>query len=244
MCLGCLYVAEDYYGRIVDLSRKVLEGEVDPLDIDISTLVKTIGEVDVDRLPLEVFKRDVEALRGLALILSMQKERIRASLEGFRLDSLLVKTVLLSLDVDELAGLITHVYRPPVEISYFDEALLGEALAYFNSIRRFELPPLDREAREVEAEPFIEEDIRREMEALHKRLLDESKGDWLDYWDVVSDDVFKAYLISLLASEGLVDIRVDRIEDRIYIRPLREPRRFVDPVSLPVVIRRGGEEAS
>ncbi len=233
-------MSREYYDRIIDLSRKVVEGAIDPLDVDISTLLDFIRQVDIEGVDLDLLKRDVEAVKGLAVILSIQKERIRNSIEGFRLDQLLVKTALLALNLEELYSIVRSVYRPPVEVYEMDPSLLGDALTYFRSIRRFELDVGGGREAWVEGDPLIEADVRDEMFRLHRDLLAKYGGDWIEYASVVDGDVYKAYIISLLASEGYVDIYVDRVGERVFIRVLRERRRFINPVSIPLVVRDGG----
>lgn len=230
---------EEIYGRIVDLASRVARGELDPLEVEISTLLSRIEEVDIERLPVEVFRQDVEAIHGLALILAMQKDRIKASLEGLSLDALLVKTVILSLGVEELAGLLMSIYRPVSEVSVMTEEYLAEALAYFRSVVRLS-GPLGSEPVEVEPEIFEEEDIRRDMEELWRTLLDRYGEEWIVYDEVVGGDVYRAYLVSHLVTEGYMDMRVDRVAGEVFIQPLRRRRELRNPVSLPVVVRRGG----
>jgi len=224
---------EEIYGRIVDLASRVARGELDPLEVEISTLLSRIEEVDIERLPVEVFRQDVEAIHGLALILAMQ------TLEGLSLDALLVKTVILSLGVEELAGLLMSIYRPVSEVSVMTEEYLAEALAYFRSVVRLS-GPLGSEPVEVEPEIFEEEDIRRDMEELWRTLLDRYGEEWIVYDEVVGGDVYRAYLVSHLVTEGYMDMRVDRVAGEVFIQPLRRRRELRNPVSLPVVVRRGG----
>ena len=230
---------EEIYGRIVDLASRVARGELDPLEVEISTLLERIEEVDIERLPVEVFRQDVEAIHGLALILAMQKDRIKASLEGLSLDALLVKTIILSLGVEELAGLLRAIHRPVADVSVMTEEYLAEALAYFRSVVR---PGglASGEPVEVEPEIFPEEDIRRDMEEMWRDLLEKYGEDWIAYGEVVRGDVYRAYLVSHLVTEGYMDMRMDRVAGEAYIRPLRRRRELRNPASLPVVVRRGG----
>ena len=231
----------EIYDRIVDLSRKVVKGEIDPLDLEISSLVSMLSKIDVDKLPYELFMRDVEALNGLSIILYYQKDSLRRVLEGLRIDSVFIKTILLSLDIRQLESLARKMLRPPAEISVLSNDDIVESLVYFKNIRRispeFRDIPVNIEGVDVP----IEEDIRKEMLKMYRDLKDRYGSEPIDYSLLVKDNpIYKAYLLSILASEGYIDIRHDRVRDRIFVNVNDPPRRHKNPVSLPIVVSKYG----
>ncbi len=232
----------EVYNRIIDLAKKVVKGEVDPLDLDLSNLVKMFSSVDVNRLPYELFLKDVEALNGLSLILYYQKDSLRKILEGLKIDAIYVKTLLLSMSIDELEKIFMDMYRPPIDLSSMGNHFIIDSLIYFKNIRRLRLD-LERVPVNIrEVEIHVEEDIRKEMFKLYEYLRDRYGYEEVEYGEVIRDDPpFKAYLISILASEGYIGIRHDRVNDVIYIRLFEKPRRPKNPVSLPIVVSRYGD---
>ena len=236
----------EVYGRIKSLSKMVVKGDVDPLNIDISTLVELFSKIDVERLPIELFMEDVDALNGLSLVLHYQKETIKRYLEGLKIDEMIVKTAILSLDIEALASIIDKLYRPPVDTSSIDNDFILESLLHFKNIERLRFEFTDKPVEIGSVDIPVEEDIRREMEVFHKRVLEESGGDWVRYGDLLGDKpILNSYLISLLASEGYLLIKVDRMSGEIFVKALDEKREFVNPISIPIVVSRGGygEEA-
>ncbi|HIE36983.1 TPA: hypothetical protein EYP83_02345 [Candidatus Geothermarchaeota archaeon] len=227
----------DVYSRIKSLSKMVLEGSLDPLDIDISMFIDLLSKVDVDRLPIELFMEDVEALNGLSQILKYQKEAIIRYLEGLKLDELIVKTAILSLDIDGLSEIVRRIYRPSADISTIDNDFIVKSLLYFKNIRRLKREFTDRLVEIDSIDIPIEEDIRKHMDILYKRLLETSKDEWVNYKDILLDKpILNSYLISLLASEGYLIIRVDRISGEVYVKPLSKKVNIVNPVSIPIVV--------
>lgn len=231
----------EIYDRIKSLSKMVLEGHLDPLDIDISTFVDLLSKVNVKRLPIELFIEDVEALNGLSLILKYQKEAVIRYLEGLKLDELLVKTAILSLDIDGLSEIIRKIYRPSADISTIDNDFIMESLIYFKNIRRLERDFIDRPIEIDSVDIPIEEDIRRHMDIFYKRLLKVAGNGWIKYKDILIDKpILNSYLISLLASEGYLIIRIDRISGEIYVKPLINKIGLINPVSMAIVVNRYG----
>lgn len=227
----------DVYSRIKSLSKMVLEGSLDPLDIDISMFIDLLSKVDVNRLPIELFMEDVEALNGLSQILKYQKEAIIRYLEGLKLDELIVKTAILSLDIDGLSEIVRRIYRPSADISTIDNDFIVKSLLYFKNIRRLKREFTDRLVEIDSIDLPIEEDIRKHMDILYKRLLETSKDEWVNYKDILLDKpILNSYLISLLASEGYLIIRVDRISGEVYVKPLSKKVNIVNPVSIPIVV--------
>ncbi len=231
----------EVYGRIKSLSKMVVNGDVDPLNIDISTLVELFSKIDVERLPMELFMEDVDALNGLSLVLHYQKETIKRYLEGLKIDEMLVKTAILSLDIEALASIVNRLYRPPIDVSSIDNEYILESLLHFKNIERLRFEFTDKPVEIGSVDVPVEEDIRREMEAFHRRVLEESGGEWVRYEDLLGDKpILNSYLISLLASEGYFIIKVDRMSGDIFVKALAERREFVNPVSIPIVVSRGG----
>ncbi len=228
---------KEVYGRIKHLSKMVVNGEVDPLDIDITTLVKLISQVDVDRLPINLFMEDVDALNGLSIVLYHQKEYIKRYLEGLKLDEMLVKTAILTLSLEELASILNRIYRPPAEVSNIDNDFIYEFLLYFKNLRRLEHEFSDKPIQLDHVEYPIEEDVRKEMERLWRHLLSKYRDKWVEYYEVVKENpVFTSYLISLLASEGYILLVKDRISGKVMIKPMPNKIEFRNPVSIPVVV--------
>jgi len=232
----------EVYGRIKSLSKMVVKGDVDPLNIDISTLVELFSKIDVDRLPIELFMEDVDALNGLSLVLYYQKETIKRYLEGLKIDEMIVKTAILSLDIDALTSVIERLYRPPVDASTIDNEFILESLLHFKNIERLRFEFTDKPVEIDSVDIPIEEDIRREMEEFHGRLLEESGGRWVMYRDLLGDKpIFNSYLISLLSSEGYLLLKVDRMSGEVYVKALPQKHDFVNPISIPIVVSRGGD---
>lgn len=231
----------EVYGRIKSLSKMVVKGEVDPLNIDISTIIELFSKIDVRRLPIELFMEDVDALNGLSLILHYQKESIKRYLEGLKIDEVIVKTALLSLDIEALASIIDKLYRPPVDISNIDNDFILESLLHFKNIEKLRIEFADKTVEIGSIDIPVEEDIRKEMKTLHRKILEESGGEWVRYEDLLGDKpILNSYLISLLASEGYLLIKIDRASGRILVKALTEKHQFINPISIPIVVGRDG----
>lgn len=243
---------EELYDRILDLAIKVSEGIIDPFDVDVGRFIRQLAR---NRRFLELgysyLIKDIRALNGLVAILEAQGRSLRRRGLGLYLDKMLLKLRIYKMSLDDLANVFIHSWRPVVEMETINIEALKEALFYFNSLKDLESRRLKFEelteflGEGVEPKLFIEPRvIRRLMMNLLEELRIRSGGDYIDYDNFIrgGDPVERAYILSFLISDGWVDVRVNRLEEKIFIRPRDRRVEIRRPSSLAVVVNREERE--
>ncbi len=238
----------ELYERIIDLAIGVAEGRIDPFDVDVGKFLDRLSGLDIDPEFTDLLMLDVRALHGLVTILEAQSRRLRDRGYGLYLNRLLIRMAVEKLGVDELVNVLSASWRPIMELEYMDKDLLDEAFTYYLNLvdlaLRSRLVPSFREvALDISAELFNEPiDLEVFVEGLKRELMEFSKGEFIDYFDFIyrgDSPVLRAYAISFLISDGWVDVKVDRLKKKIFIRPRSEKLVFKDPASVVVVLGHG-----
>lgn len=240
----------EVYERIIDLAVGVAEGRIDPFDVDVGKFLrrlKSLGEVDPSLMDLLML--DVRALHGLIMILEAQSRRLRDRGYGLYLNRLLVRMAADKLTTEELVGLLEASWRPIMELEYMDRDLLDDAFTYYNNLidlamRGRIMYSLRDVLIDVRPELFKEPiDLEKYGDVLRRELWEVSGGEYIDYFEFIlrgDNPILRAYTISFLISDGWIDVKVDRLKKKIFIRPRKERLEFRNPASI-VVVMKGGE---
>jgi len=240
----------EIYERIIDLAVGVAEGRIEPFDVDVGKFLERLRRLgDVDPSLVDLLMLDVRALHGLIMILEAQSRRLRDRGYGLYLNRLLVRMAADKLTSEELVELLETSWRPIMELEYMDRDLLDEAFTYYVNLidlaLRGKIMPSFREVLvDVSPELFKEPvDLEKYGDVLRKELWDVSDGEYIDYFEFIfrgDNPILRAYIISFLISDGWIDVKIDRLKKKIFIRPRMERLEFRNPASI-VVVMKGGE---
>lgn len=239
----------ELYERIIDLAIGVTEGKIDPFDVDVGRFIERIRSMGgFDSSFLDLLMMDVRALHGLVIILEAQSRKLLDRGYGLYLNRLLVRMAADKLGADELVGLLASSWRPIMELEYLDRGLLDDAFTYYMNLidlalrGRVTLSFRDVDI-DITPELFVEPvDLERFTGELLSELWEVSGGEFIDYLEFIyrgENPVLRAYMASFLISDGWVDVRVDRLKKKIFVRPRRGRIEFRNPATMVVVMRRG-----
>ena len=240
----------ELYERIIDLAINVAEGRIDPFDVDVGRFIerlRALGELDPSYVDLLMM--DVRALHGLVTILEAQSRKLMDRGYGLYLNRLLVRMAAEKLGAEELIGLLGSSWRPIMELEYLDRDLLDDAFTYYANLidlaLRGRITPSFKDIDiDISPELFIEPvDLDRFAAELLDELWEVSGGEFIDYLEFIyrgDNPVLRAYIASFLISDGWVDVRIDRLKKRIFVKPRKERLEFRNPASM-VVVMKGGE---
>ncbi len=238
---------EELYDRIIDLAIKVSEGVIDPFDVDVGRFIRQLARNKrLAELDYTYLIKDIRALNGLVAILEAQGRSLRRRGLGLYLDKMLLKLRIYKMSIDELSKVFVRSWKPVIEMESINLEAIKEAMFYFNSLkdlesRRLRFEELSEYMGDVEPRLFIEPKVVRSlMMKVLNELRDASRGEYIDYKEFITrgDPVERAYILSFLISDGWVDVKVDRLEERIWIRPKDRRVEIRNPSSLAVVVRR------
>lgn len=236
----------ELYERIIDLALKVSEGSIDPLDVDVGEFIKRISVSDIADLIRneEILYMDIKAIHGLIMILEAQGKHIRDLGISSLLKGLLTRRLLESHSIESLSRCLSLSRRECIDLSYVWLGDIKDSLKYYSSL-------LDIDARRMKIGrgEYIEvaldkpeyfrlpSDIEDDLKNIYGELMD--LGGWIKYRDFIArggDKIYRAYLLSHLITDGWIDVKIDRLNDVIYIRARRERRGFRNPSSIAVVV--------
>jgi len=131
------------------------------------------------------------------------------------------------------------------------EHQLSIRVSYFNNLSDLESRKFSFEEKHLPYTDFkpklfiMPSELKSLMNKLYKDLKHYSKGEYIEYEAFIrykGDPVENAYLLSFLISEGLVDVKVNRLEEKVWIKPLKFKKELVNPSSLAMVIQREERE--
>ena len=239
---------DEIYDRIIDLAVKVAEGDVDPFDIDVGRFISILSKnQSLDKLEYGFLLKDIRALNGLIAILEAQGKFLKKRGMGLYLDKMLLQLKIFKMDINELAGVFAMSWKPIATLEMINLDGVREAISYFNNLsdlasRRFSLE--EKQFSHIDFKPklfIVPSELKSLMNKLYYELKNYSKEEYVDYDEFImhkGDPIENAYLLSFLISEGWVNVKVDRLEEKIWIKPMKHKKELVNSSSLAVVIRR------
>lgn len=243
---------DEIYDRVIDLAVKVAEGEIDPFDIDVGRFINMLSKYKgLDKFEYEFLLKDIRALNGLIAILEAQGISLKKRGMGLYLDRILLRLKIFKMDIDELADAFARSWKPIATLEMINLDSVRDAVLYFNNLsdlasRKFLLE--EKQFSYIDFKPklfIVPSELKSVMNRLYHELKDYSKGEYVDYDEFVryeGDPIENAYLLSFLISEGWVDVKVSRLEEKIWIKPVRYKKELVNPSSLAVGIKREKRE--
>lgn len=237
----------DYYDRLIDLAISVAEGKVDPLDININKFIEYLKKASIESFDYNTLYKDIKALNGLILILEAQYKSLRDRGLGLYIEPLLLKLKVKQASIKTLAGILAKCWHPTINIYLSSTYDLLSSLDYYNSLkplkdRRIKMLPARIPEFKIGESYLLPEKIEDKMKRIFDNLLNVSEGGWVDYHSYIlnyDEPLETAFIISLLVSAGLVEMRYRRLENRYYIRPTKPQFKPIDYYSLPVNVFKG-----
>ena len=218
---------DELYERLIDLSIKVAEGKVNPLDVNVSKYLSLISQLFTGLRRKEDFIKDIRALHGLITILSLQYKLLKSKSMGLHIEPILVELRMRQLSVEKIARILEAAWHPAIEIECAHECALESAIKYFEKLkplvqRRFKQMYYGSPLVHVEKVHVPSIDIKKKLKEVLIELVKISGGSWVDYYEFIykGDPVERAYLLSFLITEGKVEMKHVRFEDKVYIRPV------------------------
>ena len=240
----------EIYERIIDLSIKVVQGKLDPMDIDISKYLDLLRKQKMDLADIPKLYMDITALTGLVLILEAQYNRLKNSGLGLYIEPLLVRLKAKQLSLTSLSRIFLKCWHPSVNIQLSTNEMAREAAEYYNNLkpidqRMFTLDgvPLDEKIASIDL--IIPEELERMMDELLKELWSVSNGEWIDYYEFISrgeDHIQRAYILSFIVTNGWAEIKYRRFEDKIFLRPIKDVGEPSDTYSVTTELRGEGKD--
>lgn len=252
-------IGREHLLRIINLCNSVEGLEIDPFTVDVEKIIQIINQYFPTWKNTEELCLDVEALHKLASTINLQNEWVKHRSSSLYKDPLLIEKKLLAMSSEEISSIFMSCWHPLVELEQISPRTLKEANKYWQS-----LAPL-HERWQSHSTPFdkidtstLEELINQqivsdkgfslELEAFWQKLKEiraqMPDGEKLEYWDFVGAETYeetvrRAYLTSFLVTYGFATLEIDRLEEKIFIKPCKTQMSNISKkqaVSIPIMI--------
>lgn len=227
--------------RIIDLCEAVEKKGLDPFEVDINRSLEVLRRYLPQWKYLDELLLDVEALDNLATIVKLQGKWLRHRGSSLYIDPLLVELKIRVSNVNELADAFAKSWHPIVLLNQIAPSRLKQGMNYWFNLtslvdrNKSDLPQFQDKFSQLSLDELVKlRAIAPEKFAeLLMNLLDELKNKTaeseLDYWQFIStasfqETVFRAYLTTFLVTESFAQIKIDPIEQKITIWPVRSQK--------------------
>jgi len=249
-------IGSEHLQRIIDLCKSIEEKGLDPFLVDVDDIIKVVREYFPEwELPEELCL-DAETIHRLASTIKLQSDWVKHRSTSLYTDPFLLEEKIRKLSKVELANLFLEVWHPIIEFEQISPRSLTEAIKYWQSLlplnerwlktasQKMQMGTVTREElikQRILAEKTFSEDLEAFWEELRQKAGGKEK---ILYWDFVGADTYdetikRAYLTSFLVTYGYATLKIDRLEEEIFVKPYEKPVSMLGKkqvISIPVSI--------
>ena len=210
-----------------------------PFDVDIREKILILKH----RLPelklLDELLVDAEAMLELSQIVKLQDEWLKTRASSLYIDPLLIQLKLKLLPKEALSEAFVRSWHPIAQLDQVSPRGLEKAFIYWR-----DLVPISERFKDqfgtygirpgqvdysdlVSMGVFTPEQFETSLTQLCNELLEQSKGEWVDYRQFIGNDAFetkvrRAYLLAFLISEGRALLKTEPLTGKIWTTALAE----------------------
>jgi hypothetical protein len=217
----------------------VESSSANPFDVDIREKILILKH----RLPelklLDELLVDAEAMLELSQIVKLQDEWLKTRASSLYIDPLLIQLKLKLLPKEALSEAFVRSWHPIAQLDQVSPRGLEKAFIYWR-----DLVPISERFKDqfgtygirpgqvdysdlVSMGVFTPEQFETSLTQLCNELLEQSKGEWVDYRQFIGNDAFetkvrRAYLLAFLISEGRALLKTEPLTGKIWTTALAE----------------------
>ena len=224
---------------MIELCRDVESSSANPFDVDIREKILILKQ----RLPelkfLDELLVDAEAMLELSQIVKLQDEWLKTRASSLYIDPLLIQLKVKLLPKEALSEAFIRSWHPLAQVDQLSPRGLEKAFVYWRDLvpisERFKdqfgtygVPPGQVDYSDlVSMGVFTPEQFETSLTQLHNELLEQSRGEWVDYRQFIGNDTFenkvrRAYLLAFLISEGRALLKTEPLSGKIWTMALAE----------------------
>jgi len=175
----------------------------------------------------------------LSQIVKLQDEWLKTRASSLYIDPLLIQLKVKLLPKEALSEAFVKSWHPIAQVDQLSPRGLEKAFVYWRDLvpisERFKdqfgnygiRPGLVDYSDLVSMGVITPEQFETNLTQLYDELLDQSKGDWVDYMHFIGDGAFetkvrRAYLLAFLISEGRALLKTEPLSGKIWTMALTE----------------------
>jgi hypothetical protein len=224
---------------VIELCRDVESSSANPFDVDIREKILILKQ----RLPelklLDELLVDAEAMLELSQIVKLQDEWLKTRASSLYIDPLLIQLKVKLLAKEALSEAFVRSWHPLAQVDQLSPRGLEKAFVYWR-----DLIPISERFKDqfgtygvrtgqvdysdlVSMGVFTREQFETSLTQLYDELLEQSRGEWVDYRQFIGSDAFenkvrRAYLLAFLLSEGRALLKTEPLSGKIWTMALTE----------------------
>ncbi len=233
-------LGKEHLQRIIDLCKSVEERGIDPFLVEVDDIVDIIDTYFPEWDDPEELCLDAEAVHHIASAIKLQSEWVKHRSTSLYTDPFLIEEKLRKLPSEEIVAIFLQSWRPIVELEQLSPQSLTDAVAYWQNLapmhqrwQRNSMSQTDPGTTTfdelLENQIVAEEEFSRGLETFWHEL--QARGEEkVEYWSFVGAPTYeatvrRAYLTSFLVTYGFATLIVDRLEEIVFIKPYKKPRK-------------------
>jgi hypothetical protein len=222
----------DTIAKIIASCKNVEDKSSDPFVIDVVEGIETLRELLPALKDISELSLDGEAFYRLVVILGLQEASLRNRASSLYSDPFLVNIKLRAASAEGLAEAFLRSWRPVACSECINYEMLRESYAYWNGLRKISLRGAGERAQEKGVEVLEEMGLLEEQDIMtlvlegYKEL--KSLKNEISYEDfIATPDLEKrlnrAIILSYLITFGYVDVRIDPIRSKVWVKAKEKP---------------------
>jgi len=222
----------DTITKIITSCKNVEERSSDPFAIDVVEGIELLRKVLPMLKNIEELSLDGEAFYRLVVILGLQEVSLRNRASSLYSDPFLVNIKLKAASIEGLAEAFLRSWRPVASSECINYEMLRESYAYWNGLRRISLRGVGERAQEKGIEALEEMGLLEEQDIMTSVLKEyeelKSLKEEISYEDFIAanevdERLDRAIILSYLITFGYVDVRIDPISSKIWLKAKEKP---------------------
>lgn len=233
-------LGREHLERIIDLCKSVEERGLDPFLVDVESLIPIIQEYFPEWKSPEELSLDAVTVHQIASAIKLQSDWIKQRSTTLYTDPFLIEDKLQRLPIDELCKIFLKSWHPIMQLEQISIEILQEAMRYWQKLiplveRWKDISVVDAESEittpeELQKQQLMTEEFTTALEKFWWELKEKAGNQKIDYWDFIGAETYyetvkRAYMTSFLVTYGYAQLEIDRLEEMIYITPLKNPIR-------------------
>jgi len=225
--------------RVIGLCASVENRGANPFEVEVRDISEILRKYLPNWRALDDFVLDSETLRQIAGIVRLQSDWVKRRSTSLFIDPLLIEVKLRFMNSQRLLDIFQKSWHPAVEMEMLSDMKLEQAIEYWNQLasrdeRLLSLPESQGGLGSLTHEELAKRNILSEtsfrgvLESLWGELKDMfQKEGKVEYWDFIrkksyEDTVKRAYLVSFLITYGYATIRINPLEEEVFLIPNSE----------------------
>lgn len=230
--------------RIIEMCVAIENRTVEPFTLNLDEIIQVVKQYFPQWQDPDELKLDAETLHHLATVIKIQSEWVKQRSNALYTDPFLLEEKIMKLGKEEIVDVFLHAWNPLVEFEQISLNSLAQGLLYWEALAPIADRWKDFEAAAVPNSYTSREELIKQRILSDREFSEELNSYWqelkacvaakgqdgkIKYWDFIGADTYeqtvqRAFLVSFLVTYGYATLEIDRLEERVELKPFAKPR--------------------